>query len=704
MAADAGFNEKIKELEKKIKTLEGELFTYRNKGTESRLRRAEIAARTGNWELHLDTGKITGSEGALILYGLNSTEMNYEEVKKIPLPEYRPLLDKSIKELITENKPYDIEFKIKNVESGDILDIHSTAEYDKTSRTVFGVIHDITQHKASEEQIRRKNEELALLLQITMELIEKADNKTILNNILIGTKRLVRLDTGAVYSIHNKTLLLESTIPPLPPSFPDEFHKAELINHPHIAEAIKERNTVIIPDLSKVTLSPHEKLIVSERDMRSLMFIPLVASGQSYGVIVLGTLGRLHKFEEHEISLCRTISNIASLALENSLLIANLKAARDLAQESDKLKTAFLHNISHEIRTPLNAIIGFTGFLDQPDLEESERKKFIEIIQQSNNQLLTIINDIFNVSHIEAGQVLLKEKPADIISLLKNLFIQFLPEADKKGLDLKLDISSFSENRYIINTDEGKLIQVLSNLLGNAIKFTHQGHIILGCKKEKKVITFYVEDTGIGIPASEHEKVFDRFYQVDKSVSRVYSGTGLGLSISDAYVRLMGGNIKLESEPGRGSRFSFTIPVSAGNVYEDNRSSENGKVSRIKGESTTVLIAEDEIFSYQLLEVMMKDMNINIIHALNGKQALDICCSDEKIDLVLMDIKMPVMDGYLATSEIKKILPDLPIIAQTAYAEIEDRKKALMAGCSDFIAKPITKAQLKSVMEKYLFL
>ena len=693
---------RVKELEGKIKLLERELLSFTDRGSESRLRRAEIASGSGNWEIHLDSGKILGSEGAMRLYGLHDSELDLEAIRDIPLPEYRTILDNALKELISENKPYNVVFKAKNAKTGKIIDIHSTAEYDSTSRKIFGVIRDITEQKASEEQIRKKSQDLATLLEITMELLESSDRRTVLKNILEGAKKLVGLETGAVYSVQNETLILESTIPALPDNFPDEFRRALLVNHPNIANALENGRPVIVPDITKVTLTPQETVIITERDMRTLLFIPLIASGQNYGIIVMGTQGRIHNFEDHEISLCRTISNIASLALENSILITNLKSARDKAEESDKLKTAFLHNISHEIRTPLNAIIGFTGFLDQPDLTDSDRSKFIEIIHQSNNQLLSIINDIFNVSHIEAGQVLLNEILTDIRTVLNNLYIQFLPGAENKGLGFKLDLKNFMEDGNKIITDEGKLIQILSNLISNAIKFTARGHITVGCSKECDTLKFYIEDTGIGIPESEHSRVFERFYQVDKSVSRVYSGTGLGLSISDAYVRLLGGKIKLDSSPGRGSVFSFEIP------YKVPDSSDSPAVDSFatkrydKLTKSTILIAEDERSNFILMELMLKKLDVKLMHALNGKEAVDICQSGEKIDLILMDIKMPIMDGYKATTEIKKIRPELPVIAQTAYTDIIDRQKAYDSGCDDFLPKPIIKARLLEIVEKYL--
>ena len=702
MPSDKEINSRTEQLEKRIMQLEEELLLYKNSGNESRLRRAEIASRSGNWELYLDSRKIFGSNGAMMLYGMKNPEMDYEIIKTIPLPEYRSILDSSLKELITENKPYNVDFKIRNHETGEILDIQSTAEYDPETRKVFGIIRDITAQKATEEQIRKKNHELAVLLEITLSLLEKTDKKVVLKKILEGANRLVGLDTGAIYTIIEGNLILESTIPPLPEGFPDEFRKALVINHPHIAKAIKISSPVIVPDILLEETTPEELIIISQRNMRTLLFIPLIASGQKYGIIILGTTGRVHEFSEHEIALCRTISNIASLAIENAILINNLKSARDKAEESDKLKTAFLHNISHEIRTPLNAIIGFSGLLDQPDLADTEKRKYIEIIQQSNNQLLSIINDIFNVSQIEAGQVLLNESPADIESLLTNLYIQFLPETEKKGLDMKLELKNFSKDNCVITIDEGKLVQVLSNLIGNAIKFTHSGRIVLGCNREDHKLNFYIEDTGIGIPHWEHSRIFDRFYQVDRTVSRVYSGTGLGLSISDAYVKLMGGEIKLESEPGKGSVFSFSLPVKDNIVQAQKDSSGKNDIKVKTDRQTSILIAEDDIYSYQLLELILKKHNFRVLHAVNGKQAVEICSSGERIDIVLMDIKMPVMDGFMATAEILKIMPNVPVIAQTAYSDKEDRDKIFNSGFSDFLEKPITTNQLYSTLEKYL--
>ncbi|NMC39621.1 MAG: response regulator, partial [Bacteroidales bacterium] len=502
--------------------------------------------------------------------------------------------------------------------------------------------------------------------------------------IVKGTPGLIRLETGAIYLITGDDLYLETAYPPLPPDMPDEFRRAMLKNHPHIEKAAKERTTVILRDTHNEPLTPEEEIIVRGRDLRSLIYVPLFANKKVVGILIFGTIGRQHDFTEHEMDMCKALSNMSSLALENSLLVQNLTIARDKAEESDRLKTAFLHNISHEIRTPLNAIVGFSGFLDQPDLTAEERKEYIDIIFQSNNQLLSIINDILNISQIETGQVTLHESDCDLILIMRNLHHQFLSLARSSGLELRLSlpVSGFDK---AARTDEHKLIQVLSNMLNNALKFTHEGYIELGFLPKGDKIEFYVEDTGIGIDQSEHKKIFERFYQVDKSVSRIYSGTGLGLSISDAYVRMLGGEFAVESTPGKGSRFSFTIPWKQ--TVPKTRSDKTLPVESEKRViRKTILVAEDEESNYALVNAILKPLGYNIIRARNGKAAVDLCLSNTEIDLVLMDIKMPLLDGFQATREILKHKSALPVIAQTAYAHSEDRDKALEVGCVDYLA------------------
>jgi PAS domain S-box-containing protein len=527
--------------------------------SEARLKRAELSSKSGNWELHLETGTITGSEGAMQLYGLHSESLNYQEIRNIPLPEYRQMMDDALHNLIHKNKPYNIEFKIKKVDTGEILDIHSISEYDRENRILYGSIQDITDRKIIKEQLIKKNRDLSKLFRISVFLLESVERDKILLKIVENAANLMSTDTCAIYLLQGENLYLEVTYPALPVDFPEEFRSARLKNHPHINQAVESATTLVINDISDVTVTEEEKVIIEARNLVSMVYIPLFIQKKVAGVIILGTIGRKHEFVQHEIDLFGTFSYIASLALENSFLFENLKEARDKAEESNRLKTAFLHNISHEIRTPLNAIVGFSGIMCQSDLTDEVKNEYFDIISQSNQHLTSIIDDIINISQIETGQVLMNCMRTYPSALMKNLYRQFSPEAHRKGLEFKLE--TVPENPdFSILTDENKVIAILSNLLNNAFKFTMKGSVYMGCSQKDDTLEFYVSDTGTGIPKSEQDKVFERFYQIDTISSKVYGGLGLGLAISAAYAQLLGGQIRLESEPEKGSKFYFTIP------------------------------------------------------------------------------------------------------------------------------------------------
>jgi PAS domain S-box-containing protein len=378
----------------------------------------------------------------------------------------------------------------------------------------------------------------------------------------------------------------------------------------------------------------------------------------------------------------------------------NLTEAKEKAEESDRLKTSFLHNISHEIRTPMNAIIGFSEFLNDPDLLPDNRKEFTDIIIQNAHQLLSIITDIICIATIEAGQEKITEKEFELNSTLKHIHSHFQISAQKQNIELNLNLSK--ELEFWVVSDETKLIQILDNLIGNAVKFTKQGHVNFGYVQQGSQLEFYVEDTGIGIPSELQEEIFKRFRQVETSSARNYGGSGLGLSISKAYVELLGGKMWMNSELGKGSTFFFSIPIKSTSKSE---LAEKQSLFQRKSnaESKTILVAEDEESNFMLIKVLLSHYNLNLLRAKNGADAVMICRSVKPIDLILMDLKMPVMDGYEATRQIREFLPEMPIIALTAYSTEVDKNKAISAGCNDFISKPIKKDILISKMEDQLY-
>jgi PAS domain S-box-containing protein len=383
---------------------------------------------------------------------------------------------------------------------------------------------------------------------------------------------------------------------------------------------------------------------------------------------------------------------------EKQLLIAKAKA-----EESDRLKTAFLHNVSHEIRTPLNAIVGFSSFLNDPDLLPQKRKDFIDIILQSSDQLLSIIDDIIRISSIESEQEEIQDNEININLLCKLINKQLLSKVPNKNVTLSFR-SVLANDEAIINTDATKLTQILINLIVNALKFTQQGYVNFGYTLKDSQLEFYVEDSGIGISFDMQELIFNRFRQVETSAARKYGGSGLGLSISKAYAKMLGGKMWLTSVLGKGSVFYFTIP------YKKVTSKKLLDIPTIKGLRfefkipKTLLIAEDEDSNFMLLEELLSDTGIKIIRAINGIEAVEICKSNPHIDLVLMDIKMPEMDGYEATIRIKELKPNLYIIAQTAYSSVVDKNKAFACGCSDFMSKPLKKELLLSKINEQLLI
>ena len=373
--------------------------------------------------------------------------------------------------------------------------------------------------------------------------------------------------------------------------------------------------------------------------------------------------------------------------------------AKEKAEEGDRLKTAFLNNISHEIRTPMNAIVGFCALLGEPDLNEQSRMDYIEVIIQSSNHLLAIISDIVDISNIEANIVKIAKNGININSTFKSLYDQFLPKVSEKKIQLICE-SDIPDSDALIVTDNTKLKQILINLINNAIKFTDKGYVKVGCVLRDKFLEFCVSDTGIGIGEEYHHRIFDRFYQVQLSISRLYEGTGLGLAISKANVELMGGKIWLTSEPGKGSTFFFSIPYEKQAVETLAVNEKRVPEDFVFPEKKTILIAEDIDSNFKLVRFFLSNANTEIIRAANGKEAVQKFQSNKNIDLILMDIKMPVMDGYTAVKLIRETNNTIPIIAQTAYAE--DKEKAIDSGCSGFISKPFDKKSLLKVIHEFI--
>lgn len=377
-----------------------------------------------------------------------------------------------------------------------------------------------------------------------------------------------------------------------------------------------------------------------------------------------------------------------------------LLKAKEQAEESDRLKSAFLANMSHEIRTPMNGILGFAELLKEPGLTGKEQQDYIRIIEKSGARMLNIINDIVDISKIEAGLMKLEIQDSNVNEQIQDIYTFFKPEVEAKGMILSFH-TPLPTIEAILKTDREKVYAILTNLVKNAIKYSNTGIIEIGYNKRDSDLEFYVKDTGIGIPNDRHGAIFERFIQADIPGEWAQQGAGLGLSITKAYVEMLGGKIRVASQVSVGSTFYFTLPYNAVPINEPVvqqivPSENNDLIRKLK-----ILIAEDDKVSEMLIDKTLKTFGKEIIKARTGVEAIEACKKNPDIDLVMMDIRMPDMGGYDATRQIRKFNKEVVIIAQTAHGLYGDREKAIEAGCNDYIAKPINKAELLLLIQKY---
>lgn len=395
---------------------------------------------------------------------------------------------------------------------------------------------------------------------------------------------------------------------------------------------------------------------------------------------------------------CRDISERKKTELE-------LINAKEHAEESDRLKSAFLANMSHEIRTPMNGILGFAGLLKEPELSGEQQQQYIEIIEKSGARMLNIINDIVSISKIESGTLETYFSDTNINGQTEYVYNILKLDAEKKNLSIFLK-NGLPDKESVIKTDSEKFIGILSNLVKNAIKYTDRGSIEFGYKLEVSSIlgefdnlVFYIKDTGIGIPKNRQKAIFERFIQADIQDKMARQGAGLGLAISKAYVEMLGGKIWVESVPNHGSTFYFSIPYNA-KVKESHTKTSHDSALEDNYQLKFLIVEDDETSELFLKEIIHK-LSKEVLIARNGIDAINACRQNPDIDLVLMDIQIPGLNGYEATRQIRTFNKDVIIVAQTSFGLSGDRKKSIEAGCNDYISKPFSKEELVALVQKH---
>lgn len=390
--------------------------------------------------------------------------------------------------------------------------------------------------------------------------------------------------------------------------------------------------------------------------------------------------------------LTESIESIQNMNIE-------LAIARDKAEESDRLKSAFLANLSHEIRTPMNGILGFAELLKQENLTEKIQQDYIKMISQSGQRMVTLIEDLVDIARIEAGQIEIKNQKTDLRKLLESVYSFFVTGAYPGQVQIVLDMLP-SKTDSLVLIDSVRLEQVLFNLIKNALKFTKEGQVEFGCSVKGADMLFHVKDTGCGIAPNMYEHIFERFRQLENRPFRSDDGCGLGLAISKAFVELMGGKIWVESVEGVGSNFFVSLPFRR--VSNTELPVNAGAKKKIQLHAGNVLVAEDDLVSFMLLNEILTAQGMHVLHAVNGAEAIELASAHPDLCIILMDIKMPVMNGIEAVKAIRKFNSAIPIIAQTAYVADNDYDLALSAGCNDVIPKPIDPFLLIKKMDALL--
>jgi signal transduction histidine kinase/CheY-like chemotaxis protein len=473
--------------------------------------------------------------------------------------------------------------------------------------------------------------------------------------------------------------------------------------------------------LSSFVLEQGKPMLLTENDILRLQYqgavdiigtlskawmgVILKNNQETIGLLAVQSYKSEKAYTNDDLKVLEFVSNQIAISIERKQYEYNLKMAKERAEESDKLKSAFLANMSHEIRTPMNSIIGFSELITRKTISPEKKDAYANYITNSSKSLLALIDDIIDISKIEAKQMKVSKASTNVNKMMDELFDYYDSSIDRNSqpnLKIKKHIAIEDYNFHIL-CDYNKVRQILNNLMNNATKFTKEGHVELGyILPNNATILFYVEDTGIGIESNKLDLIFEPFRQADDSTTRKYGGTGLGLAISKRLAQLMGGRIWVDSEPNKGTTFFFSLPliIPSTSVTSITTTHERKPMHNLKGK--TILVAEDEDINYMFLQEVLSPTNAKVLRACNGQEAVNLVKNNPSISLVLMDIQMPVLNGYEATRQIKAMNPRLPVIAQTAYAMAEDRAKGIRAGCDDYLSKPIKPNQLIDIVKQYL--
>ena len=643
----------------------------RLKASEASLAKAQRIGNIGSWDWNIATDELAWSDQIYRIFGLEPKEFgaSYPAFLKCIHPSDRQFVEQSVRQTVEDHLPYDIEHRIV-LPSGEVRQVHEQGEveYSPTGQPLrmIGTVQDITARKASENTIRESRGMLSGILSIAEEAIILADDDLRITLFSRGAKHVFGYEQEEAIGMSIECLI------------PERLHSTHR-KHVQTFGGGTEKS---------LQMGARQELIGLRKNREEF---PAAIS--------------LSKFPTDNGFLYSII--LRDVGIENAAR-DELLSAKLGAEAANRTKSEFLATMSHEIRTPMNGVLGMADLLARTDLTP-QQDDFVQTIRESGRSLLDLLNDILDLSKIEAGRMELEAEHFSFAEFLISTKALWARSAQDEGLEFS--IQNNSADTDVFQSDRTRLRQVLNNLIGNAIKFTNDGTIDVCVDSFPRDdgrldLRFEVRDTGIGVSEEQKEKLFQPFTQADSSTTRQYGGTGLGLTISKNLVELLGGEIGLESVPGKGSTFWFSVPVEQGDaakVVKNLASTSPTNTEQTEHENALhILIAEDNDINQKVVSWMLAPLNCQFDLVENGLEAVAAVARSE-YDLVLMDVQMPEMDGIEVTRQIRSMAGakgKIPIIAMTANAMKGDREKYLEAGMSDYVPKPIDQRELLSAITR----
>ena len=683
-------------------------------------------------------------EGVRMLRAKDKNELIGKPVLQFVHPDSLEDLSKRMKEIVTDNYiSTSVEAKFIRIDGTPFdVEVKGIPTLYERKNAVQIIVHDITLRKQNTLELNKINRVYALISQINNLIIRTHNRQELFQEICNIAVNFGKFHMSWIGLLNDNDKIITAALAGHEDGYFTKSNITTVLDVPEgrgpTGKALREGRTVICNDIANDPMMKPWRKDALERGYSSVISIPIIVRNTKIGAFNLYSQETNFFSSEEEISLLEKIILNIAFALESILVEEDRKLTeekiRQLSQAVEQspvtivisntngdieyVNSKFIETTGYQLEevigknprvlksgytSPRKCILGFTELLKEPKLTGKEQQEYISIIEKSGKRMLNIINDIISISKVESGQIEISLTETNVNEQLKYIQTFFQPEAKQKGIQLTI-LKKLSSKDNLIKTDREKVYAVLTNLVKNALKFTNEGNIEFGCEKKGGYLEFFVKDTGLGITKSQKKIIFERFRQANETISRTHEGSGLGLAISKAYVEMLDGKIWVESQEGKGSAFYFTIPFHSQIIDEVNTALEKAPTipkEENKVKDLKVLIVEDDAISKLLITIAVKPYSKEIMKVSTGIEAIEACRNNPDIDLVMMDINMPEMDGYEATKNIREFNKDLIIIAQTANGMQSDRDNAIAAGCTDYISKPINITDLGTLIQKY---